>query len=111
MNEYNILVVEDEKEIADAIGIYLKNQGYNVFKAGNGEEGLKIIKFENVAPAISCKVNLRNASDCIPASTPEFTNPQLIEESETPWWNEVVCANIVSPPIFDKLDIVPIVNT
>ena len=52
MNEYNILVVEDEKEIADAIGIYLKNQGYNVFKAGNGEEGLKIIKSENIHLAI-----------------------------------------------------------
>ncbi|MFQ4526230.1 DNA-binding response regulator, partial [Clostridioides difficile] len=29
MNSYNILVVEDEKEIADAIEIYLLNQGYN----------------------------------------------------------------------------------
>lgn len=28
----NILVVDDEKEIADLIEIYLKNEGYNVFK-------------------------------------------------------------------------------
>lgn len=40
MNSYNILVVEDEKEIADAIEIYLLNQGYNVFKGYNGLEGL-----------------------------------------------------------------------
>ena len=32
VNQYNILVVEDEKEIADALEIYLKNQGYNVLK-------------------------------------------------------------------------------
>ncbi|OOM79482.1 transcriptional regulatory protein YycF [Clostridium sp. BL-8] len=44
MNLYNVLIVEDEKEICDGIEIYLKNQGYNVFKAGNGEEGLEIIK-------------------------------------------------------------------
>ena len=35
MNTYNVLVVEDEKEIADAIEIYLKNQGYRVFKGSN----------------------------------------------------------------------------
>lgn len=36
MEKYNVLVVEDEKEIAEAIEIYLKNQGYNVFKGSNG---------------------------------------------------------------------------
>ncbi len=44
MNLYNVLIVEDEKEICDGIEIYLKNQGYNVFKASNGDEGLEIIK-------------------------------------------------------------------
>lgn len=42
MKSYNVLIVEDEKEIADAIEIYLKNQGYNVFKGYNGVEGLEI---------------------------------------------------------------------
>lgn len=32
----NILVVDDEKEIADLIEIYLKNEGYNVYKYYNG---------------------------------------------------------------------------
>ena len=41
-----ILIVEDEKEIANAIEIYLKNQGYIVFKAANGKEGLDFIKQE-----------------------------------------------------------------
>ena len=30
----NILVVDDEKEIADLIGIYLQNEGYNVITCG-----------------------------------------------------------------------------
>ena len=41
---YNILVVDDDKEIVGAIEIYLKNEGYNILKAYNGEEALEIIK-------------------------------------------------------------------
>ena len=52
MNQYNVLVVEDEKEIADAIEIYLRNQGYKVFKGYNGEEGLKIIERQDIHLAI-----------------------------------------------------------
>lgn len=42
MNE-NILVVDDEKEIADLIEVYLKNDGYTVYKFYNGTEALKCI--------------------------------------------------------------------
>lgn len=52
MESYNILVVEDDKEILDGIGIYLKNQGYHVLKAENGREGLKVIEQEEVHLAI-----------------------------------------------------------
>lgn len=48
----NILIVEDEIEIADAIEIYLKSQNYHVFKAHNGVEGLKIIEQEIIHLAI-----------------------------------------------------------
>ncbi len=40
MSEINILVVDDEKEIADLVEIYLVSDGYKVFKADNAEEGL-----------------------------------------------------------------------
>lgn len=52
MNSYNILVVEDEKEIAEAIEIYLLNQGYNVIKAYNGKEGLEAIENNDIHLAI-----------------------------------------------------------
>ena len=41
---YNILVVDDDKEIVKAIEIYLKKEGYNIVKAYNGEEALKKIE-------------------------------------------------------------------
>ncbi len=52
MNSYNILVVEDEKEIAEGIAIYLKNQGYQVFKAYDGVQGLEVIESEEIHLAI-----------------------------------------------------------
>ena len=42
MNE-SILLVDDEKEIADLIEVYLKNDGYIVYKFYNGIEALKCI--------------------------------------------------------------------
>ena len=34
----NILVCDDDREIVEAIEIYLKNEGYEVFKAYDGIE-------------------------------------------------------------------------
>ena len=48
MSEINILVVDDEKEIADLIEIYLVSDGYKVFKAENAARGLEIIEKENI---------------------------------------------------------------
>lgn len=40
----NILVVDDEKEIADLLEVYLKNDGYTVYKFYSGAEALKCIE-------------------------------------------------------------------
>ena len=40
---YNILVCDDDKEIVNAIEIYLEKEGYKIYKAYNGKEALKII--------------------------------------------------------------------
>ena len=45
---YNILVCDDDKEIVKAIGIYLIKEGYNVFKAYDGNECLKILQKNKV---------------------------------------------------------------
>ena len=48
----NILVVDDEIEIADLIELYLKNEGYTVYKCYSSEKALKIIKQRNIDLAI-----------------------------------------------------------
>ena len=45
---YNVLICDDDKAILDSIEIYLKNEGYNVFKASNGVEALKIAESEEL---------------------------------------------------------------
>ena len=44
----NILVCDDDKAIVDAIGIYLENEGYTVFKAFNGLEAIESIKEHDI---------------------------------------------------------------
>ncbi|MGE8035668.1 DNA-binding response regulator [Lysinibacillus sp. KCTC 33748] len=48
----NILVLDDEKEIADLVELYLKNENYNVFKYYIAKDALKCIESENIDLAI-----------------------------------------------------------
>ena len=50
--EHKILVVDDEREIADLVEAYLKNEGYPVFKAYTGAEALEIVTRESLSLAI-----------------------------------------------------------
>ena len=44
----NILVVDDDREIVDAIEIYLLQEDFNVFKAYDGEEAIKLLKSNDI---------------------------------------------------------------
>ena len=48
MKGYNILVVDDDTTITDAIEVYLNSEGYNIFKANDGIEALKILEKKEV---------------------------------------------------------------
>ncbi|NLK24211.1 MAG: response regulator transcription factor [Clostridiales bacterium] len=45
---YNILVVDDEKEIRDAIEIYLRGEGLKVIQASDGIEALEILESRQI---------------------------------------------------------------
>ena len=45
---YNVLVCDDDREIVEAIEIYLSQEGYKVLKAYDGEEALKVLDREKV---------------------------------------------------------------
>ena len=44
----NILVCDDDREIVDAIEIYLSQDGYKIYKAYDGEQALQILDKEDI---------------------------------------------------------------
>lgn len=44
----NILVCDDDKEIVDAIEIYLSQEGYQIFKAYDGEQAISLLQKEDI---------------------------------------------------------------
>lgn len=45
---FNILVCDDDKEIVEAIEIYLTQEGYKVYKAYDGIQALQVLKEEEI---------------------------------------------------------------
>lgn len=52
MDMNHVLIVEDDTEIREGVTIYLKSQGYEVFQASDGIEGLEILQKEEIHLAI-----------------------------------------------------------
>lgn len=52
MEMNHVLIVEDDKEIREGVEIYLKSQGYEVYQAADGREGLEVIEREDIHLAI-----------------------------------------------------------
>lgn len=48
MDNMSILVVDDDKEIADLVEIHLVSDGYQVFKANNAKEGMAILEKQDI---------------------------------------------------------------
>ena len=52
MSNENIMVVDDEKDIRDILGIYLDSNGYRTIKVENGKKALEILDKESIDLAI-----------------------------------------------------------
>ncbi|PID01669.1 DNA-binding response regulator [Sporosarcina sp. P2] len=48
MAEFTVLVADDDKEIREGIEIYLKNEGYRVLKAKDGQEALELLSLNEI---------------------------------------------------------------
>lgn len=48
MEQFTVLVTDDDQDIRDGIEIYLKNEGYRVLKAESGLEALEILESNEV---------------------------------------------------------------
>lgn len=48
VTQFTVLVTDDDQDIRDGIEIYLKNEGYRVLKASDGQEALDLLKENEV---------------------------------------------------------------
>ena len=74
----NVLVVDDDKEIVDAIDIYLRNEGINVIKAYDGIEALEAL-MENEIHLILMDIMMPNMDGL-------RTTMKIREEKEYPYY-------------------------
>ncbi len=114
--KYNILVVEDEKDIADALEIYLKNQGYNVFKGYNGKEGLEILKNQEIHLAIvDLMMPVMDGREMISKLREEYEFPVIILSAKSEELDKIMGLNVgaddyVTKP-FKPMELVARVNS
>ncbi len=52
MEQINILVVDDDKEIAELVEIHLVGDGFRVFKAYDGHEAMRVMEKEKIMLAV-----------------------------------------------------------
>jgi len=78
---YNILVCDDDKEIVDAIEIYLTQEGYNVLKAYDGMEALSILEAKVLAGE---EINLLILDVMMPKLNGIRTTLKIREENSIP---------------------------
>lgn len=48
MTQFTVLVTDDDQDIRDGIEIYLKNEGYRVLKAENGQKAIELLEANEV---------------------------------------------------------------
>jgi len=95
MDLYNILIVEDEKEIAMAIEVYLSNQGYKVFKAYNGLEGLEVLDKENIHLAIvDMMMPKMNGTEFIMKVRQNYSFPIIVLSAKSEDMDKILGLNI-----------------
>lgn len=95
MKNFKVLVVEDDKEIRDGIGIYLKNQGYVVFEASNGIEGLQVIEREEIHLAIvDIMMPRMNGITMVMRLREKYEFPVIFLSAKSEEIDKVTCLNI-----------------
>ena len=59
MSEKQILIIDDDKDLLDSISFVLKNNGFSVLEAQNGEQGIKLAQ-ENNPDFILCDMMMES---------------------------------------------------
>ena len=75
---YNILICDDQRDIVNALKIYLAPEGYRLFEAFTGEEALRIVREENIHLVLLDIMMPRMDGITATAKIREFSNVPII---------------------------------
>ena len=75
---YNILVCDDQKDIVNALKIYLAPEGYGLYEAFSGEEALEIVKSREIHLVLLDIMMPRMDGITATAKIREFSNVPII---------------------------------
>ncbi len=75
---YNILICDDQRDIVNALKIYLAPEGYRLFEAFTGEEALNIVREENIHLVLLDVMMPRMDGITATARIREFSNVPII---------------------------------
>lgn len=103
MEKQRVLVVDDDREIVNAIAINLQNEGYKVLKAYNGLEALDIINSQTVhliildvmmpqMDGLSATLKIRDKRN-IPIITSRLSLRTPTRSSDCPWAPTIMSPN------------------
>lgn len=113
---YNILVCDDDKEIVKAIEIYLVKENYNVLKAYNGQEAIKILKENKVHLVIlDIMMPIKDGIETIKEIRKESTIPVIMLSAKSEDEDKIKGLNLgaddyVTKP-FNPLELIARVNS
>ena len=75
---YNILICDDQKDIVNALKIYLAPEGYRLFEADNGADALRIVKEQQIHLVLLDVMMPRMDGITATAKIREFSNVPII---------------------------------
>ena len=93
--DYNILVCDDERDILDAIEIYLKAEGYSVFTAEDGASALEILEKKRNTSCNHRHYDARNGWHTLIMKMREVTNiPIIVLSAKSEVTDKIVGLNV-----------------
>ncbi|WP_170075156.1 response regulator transcription factor [Paraclostridium dentum] len=112
---YNILIVDDEKEIVELIELYLKNYDFRIFKAYDGIEAINIIDKNDINLAIvDIMMPNLNGYSLISNIRSKLNTPIIVISAKVEGYDKILALDMgaddyVTKP-FDPLEVVARVN-
>ena len=112
---YNVLIVDDDKEIVNAIAIYLKNEGYKIYKAYDGNQAVEKLKEQEIHLILDIMMPEKDGIETLEEIRKEKTIPVIMLSAKSEDYDKIEGLNAgaddyITKP-FNPLELIARVNS